>query len=316
MEHNNTDTGKEVRMPEPFIEQSTFNVSQAVQRNSSDAPQFVDYGGLEVVNHNDTNKEFMTAKPLPIPPKYDDYHPIPMGVVDPSAPPPKPKWKPSKKLVIIVVAVSIVAIVAIVAGAVVGTRNSGSGSGSSGESDESNRGDASATTTSAPAPSSSAVTIPTEDEVRIGSTFTASFTYYGSGDSGDGDSCKNYGNACGIMTDPGYAVQVSEWLYAEGLTCGTCWRLEPHSSDEGQRMNSRIVVMINEMCPALGYPICGQRDSTATNMYGAQVNFNLCVDTGAWDAFAGRNSGIGLAMGNVTRVSCDEWEGRNSTRFD
>jgi hypothetical protein len=69
--------------------------------------------------------------------------------------------------------------------------------------------------------------------------------------------------------------------------------------------------MVNEMCPAADYEICQQKDLSGeeTNQYNAQVNFNLCADTGAWEAFTGGNSNIGLAFGNVTRVDCDEWEG-------
>ncbi|KFA68016.1 hypothetical protein S40285_10114 [Stachybotrys chlorohalonatus IBT 40285] len=203
-------------------------------------------------------------------------------------------WRnPSRRVVVIIVTVAVVAIVAIIAGAVIGTHNA------------SDRG---------AEPSSSAVAVPTEDDVAVGSTFTASFTYYGSGDSGEGESCLNYGSACGFLADPGFTVQVSENLYGQGITCGTCWRLDPTHSDENQPMNSSIVAVINEMCPALGYPICGQRDLDSVNSQNAQVNFNLCVDTGAWDAFAGRNSGIGLALGTVTRVDCDEWEGEMQER--
>jgi hypothetical protein len=44
------------------------------------------------------------------------------------------------------------------------------------------------------------------------------------------------------------------------------------------------------------------------NQYGAQVNFDLCKDSGAATAFL-RPSGVGLAVGTATKVSCREWRG-------
>jgi hypothetical protein len=41
---------------------------------------------------------------------------------------------------------------------------------------------------------------------------------------------------------------------------------------------------------------------------GAHVNFDTCVDDGASHALFG-TSGVGLAVGVATRVSCAEWKG-------
>jgi len=44
------------------------------------------------------------------------------------------------------------------------------------------------------------------------------------------------------------------------------------------------------------------------NQYGAEVHFDLCKDSGTAAAFLGP-SGVGLAVGTATQVSCKEWHG-------
>ena len=46
------------------------------------------------------------------------------------------------------------------------------------------------------------------------------------------------------------------------------------------------------------------------NQYGGQVNFDLCKNSGAAKAFLDP-SGVGLAVGTATRVSCKLWHGQN-----
>ncbi|KZP19157.1 glycoside hydrolase family 45 protein [Athelia psychrophila] len=46
----------------------------------------------------------------------------------------------------------------------------------------------------------------------------------------------------------------------------------------------------------------------STNQYGAEVNFNLCIDSGASAVFLGP-SGVGLAVGTATSVDCSVWSG-------
>ena len=46
------------------------------------------------------------------------------------------------------------------------------------------------------------------------------------------------------------------------------------------------------------------------NQYGGQVNFDLCKNSGAAKAFLDP-SGVGLAVGTATRVSCHLWHGTN-----
>jgi hypothetical protein len=65
---------------------------------------------------------------------------------------------------------------------------------------------------------------------------------------------------------------------------------------------------VNNLCPAQGNPLCAQNGLTGTNQYGANVNFDLCSDSGASGAFFG-NSGVGLAVGTATEVPCSEYSG-------
>lgn len=59
---------------------------------------------------------------------------------------------------------------------------------------------------------------------------------------------------------------------------------------------------------AQGNPLCAQNGLSGTNQYGANVNFDLCIDSGAAGALFG-NSGVGLAVGTATAVSCSQWSG-------
>ena len=45
-----------------------------------------------------------------------------------------------------------------------------------------------------------------------------------------------------------------------------------------------------------------------TQLLGAQVNFDTCIDDGAAGALFG-SSGVGLALGTATKVSCSQWSG-------
>jgi hypothetical protein len=65
---------------------------------------------------------------------------------------------------------------------------------------------------------------------------------------------------------------------------------------------------VNNLCPAQGNPLCAQNGLTGTNQYGANVNFDLCRDSGASAAFFG-NDGVGLAVGTATEVPCSEYSG-------
>jgi len=96
-----------------------------------------------------------------------------------------------------------------------------------------------------------------------------------------------------------------------GPACGTCWKLVGETDSSGNALSNAgtsIVVMINNLCPADGNPLCAQDGLSGTNQYGANVNFDLCSDSGAEAAFFD-NDGVGLAVGTATEVSCSEWSG-------
>jgi hypothetical protein len=80
------------------------------------------------------------------------------------------------------------------------------------------------------------------------------------------------------------------------------------SGNKLSNAGTSIVVMVNNLCPAQGNPLCSQSSMTDTNQYGANVNFDLCSDSGAASAFFG-DSGVGLAVGTVTQVDCSQWSG-------
>lgn len=62
------------------------------------------------------------------------------------------------------------------------------------------------------------------------------------------------------------------------------------------------------MATADGNPLCAQQTTSDTNQYGANVNFDTCIDSGASDALFG-SSGTGLAIGQAEEVDCSEWSG-------
>lgn len=66
--------------------------------------------------------------------------------------------------------------------------------------------------------------------------------------------------------------------------------------------------MINNLCPADGNPLCSQNGLGGQNQYGANVNFDLCRDSGAAAALFG-SSGVGLAVGTAQQVDCSQWSG-------
>jgi len=122
--------------------------------------------------------------------------------------------------------------------------------------------------------------------------------------------------ACGFYASPGYTAAVSQNLfgvgpgYSAGPACGTCWVLHPVTDSSGNQLHgaNSIVVKVTNLCPAQGNSLCAQQGLTGTNMYGANVNFVLCMNDGAAAALFG-TSGVGLAVGTVTEVSCSQWSG-------
>lgn len=91
--------------------------------------------------------------------------------------------------------------------------------------------------------------------------------------------------------------------------CGTCWLLETEEDASGNVLRRNITAIVNNSCSGEEGDICGMRSLDDLNDWDAVVNFNLCIDSGARDGLFGKNSDVGLAVGKVTRVDCDEWDG-------
>ncbi|THV83463.1 hypothetical protein D6C86_10164 [Aureobasidium pullulans] len=150
-----------------------------------------------------------------------------------------------------------------------------------------------------------------------GTTYKASFTQYGSGDTFGSGNCNTKTTACGFYTSPGYSAALSQNAFGvgpgagAGPACGTCWKLTAQTDSSGHALSNAgntIVVQITNLCPADGNPLCSQNGLTGTNQYGANLNFDLCLNSGANTALFG-NSGVGLAVGTAVQVSCSQWSG-------
>jgi len=152
-----------------------------------------------------------------------------------------------------------------------------------------------------------------------GQTFKASFTEYGSGDQNGSGNCNVATTACGFFTNPGFSAAVSQNEFGvgpgagAGPACGTCWQLTIETDSNGDKVanaGKSIVVQVTNLCPADGNPLCAQNGLSGTNQYGANLNFDLCIDSGASSAlFSGAGSGVGLGVGSAEQVSCSEWSG-------
>jgi len=96
-----------------------------------------------------------------------------------------------------------------------------------------------------------------------------------------------------------------------GPGCGTCWKLTIQKDSSGKQVSNAgnsIVVMVTNLCPAQGNPLCSQSGLSGTNQYGANLNFDLCIDSRANSALFG-NSGVGLGVGSAAQVDCSQWSG-------
>jgi hypothetical protein len=96
-----------------------------------------------------------------------------------------------------------------------------------------------------------------------------------------------------------------------GPGCGTCWKLTIQTNSSGGKVSNAgnsIVVMVDNLCPASGNPLCSQSGLSGTNQYGANLNFDLCIDSKANSALFG-NSGVGLGVGSAVQVDCSQWSG-------
>ncbi|KAK3207835.1 hypothetical protein GRF29_96g550153 [Pseudopithomyces chartarum] len=148
--------------------------------------------------------------------------------------------------------------------------------------------------------------------------YKASFTQYGSTDTWGSGNCNVASTACGFYTSPGYSAAISQNEFGvgpgagAGPGCGTCWKLTAKTDSSGNQLSNSgnsIVIQVTNLCPASGNPLCSQNGLSGTNQYGANLNFDLCIDSGASKALFG-NSGVGLAVGSAVQVSCSQWNGK------
>lgn len=251
---------------------------------------------------------------------FQPYHdsPIPVTAMPasdkklPPTPNEKKPWHQNWTIRILIIAVAVIIIVGIVVGAVLGTRDSNNGDDDgSVDPAETSTG----TTTSAPTSTPTSDPDDGEDDLRMGVTYNATFTMYGTGDGSGGTNCTTPQTSCGFTAIPGFTVGVSTNLFTvinggtDNPVCGTCWFLETLEDDSGQPFRRNITAIVNEECGGEPDEVCGMETLDDVNPWDGNVNFNLCTDSGARDALFDEDSEIGLAWGRVTRVSCDEWEG-------
>ena len=168
-----------------------------------------------------------------------------------------------------------------------------------------------------PATSTLAAKPATSSLATSGTTLKSSFTFYGAGDTFGSPNCNTNTAACGFFTQPGFSAAASQNLFGvgpgagAGPGCGTCWQLTAETDSSGNALSNAgnsIVVMVNNLCPADGNPLCAQSTLQDTNQYGANVNFDLCRDSGASAALFG-DSGVGLAVGTAVQVDCSAYSG-------
>ncbi|KAK5134341.1 hypothetical protein LTR08_006521 [Meristemomyces frigidus] len=174
-----------------------------------------------------------------------------------------------------------------------------------------------ATTTKSPAAASS-IAASSSGNAPSGQTFKASFTEYGSGDSFGSGNCNTATTACGFYTSPGYSAAVSQAEFGvgpgagAGPACGSCWKLTIQTDSNGKKVSNAgnsIVVQVTNLCPASGNPLCAQNGLSGTNQYGANLNFDTCIDSKASAALFG-SSGVALGVGTAQEVDCKgNWSG-------
>ncbi|KAB2575840.1 putative endoglucanase v-like protein [Lasiodiplodia theobromae] len=150
---------------------------------------------------------------------------------------------------------------------------------------------------------------------NAGTTYKATMTAYGSSDNNGSGNCVKTG-ACGFYFNPGYSAAVSQNLYGAGPgegagpACGKCYALTAEKDSTGNTLSGTktVVVRVDNLCPASGNNVCSMGSLSETNSYGANVNFDLCIDSGANTAVFGGND-IGLAQGTAEEVDCSQWSG-------
>ena len=143
------------------------------------------------------------------------------------------------------------------------------------------------------------------------------------------------------MAEPSqdFTAAVSQALYdsnGPGSMCGTCWKLNDSKSGNTivvmgmsiyflypssipprgellfDRKTNAFHLTVTDLCPSGSQnPSCSQTSLTDTNSYGANVNFDLCDDTGAGNALMGANKVTeGWSTGTAEEVDCNQLSGQ------
>ena len=157
-------------------------------------------------------------------------------------------------------------------------------------------------------------------------TFQATVTGYGPNCASPGS---GYGS-CGFLGTPNsYQAAVSTYWNTPALPgqCGTCWKLSDGRNIDGDSSlgpligTPPIVVMIDNTCgkdpskPTGGKDgfQCNQNAQQPVDGHGSVTVIDLCHDTGAPEAFWGRQfppgQTGGLAVATIEQVSCEDWQG-------
>ena len=155
-------------------------------------------------------------------------------------------------------------------------------------------------------------------------SYKASFTQYGSTDTWGSGNCNVATTACGFYTSvrlllllfllSPFPISFSMLTY---LTARLLSRSIPkrirRRHRRRRRPSMRHLLEINRIHRFLwqqfSNPLCAQNGLTGTNQYGANLNFDLCIDSGASAALFG-STGVGLAVGSAEQVDCSSWSGK------
>lgn len=167
---------------------------------------------------------------------------------------------------------------------------------------------------------------------NIGKMYKSSITRYGQGPPGTPGTdshCQAHEGSCGNNPKTGFTAAASEFLYfhggdgvgsqgnrgggSGGLSCGTCWKIWGGSDMSGNTItNTPIVVLITNECatqlPGQEKNLCSQTSYEDANSLGDNINMDLCMDSGATQAFWG-NPPWGATSGQAQQVDCGQWCG-------
>ena len=157
----------------------------------------------------------------------------------------------------------------------------------------------------------------------VGQLYNSSITRYGQGPPGTPGTdhhCQSNEGACENNPMAGWTAAASQFLFFNGgagiggSACGTCWRVTGSTDSSGNPMScTPIVVMITNECaaqlPGQEVNLCGMSSLDQLNKLNATVNIDLCMDSGASQAFWGPPP-WGTSVGTAHQVSCaSEWCG-------